>query len=104
MPIAVPRKGVPPYSDADRAIEAVSTAAHPRPASMPAHLLLVSTLFLPRGKKRPADKLHLKAQTDPSKTAVTRSLGIQSACFHCQIECNLCLQGNKHHHFSLDSI
>jgi hypothetical protein len=31
MPMAVPRKGVPPYRDADRAIEAVSTAAHPSP-------------------------------------------------------------------------
>ena len=31
MPIAVPRKGVPPYSAADSAIEAVSTAAQPRP-------------------------------------------------------------------------
>ena len=33
--MAVPRKGVPPYREADRAMEAVSTAAHPRPAMPP---------------------------------------------------------------------
>lgn len=35
IPMAVPRKGVPPYREADRAMEAVSTAAHPRPAMPP---------------------------------------------------------------------
>ncbi len=35
MPIAVPRNGVPPYRAADRAMAAVSTAAHPRPGQMP---------------------------------------------------------------------
>ncbi len=32
MPMAVPRKGVPPYREAESAMDAVSTAAHPSPA------------------------------------------------------------------------